>query len=90
MGKLPNVTVEELRAVDSTGSDLLYDVVDLNNRIEKGYVDDVEKPIELVRSLLATSRGLAELAAKLLFKAAMQEDKAELTKLLAERQALEK
>lgn len=89
MGKLPNVTAEELRLADNAGSDLHQTLADLVNRCEKGYLDPVDRPIELAASFLALARAASALASQLLVKARMQEDKRELTKLLKERQELE-
>jgi hemerythrin-like domain-containing protein len=89
VGKLPNVTMAELKAADEIGNDLHATIADLLNRLEKGYSDPIESPVALARSFLALSRTTADLSSQLLFRAALQEDKAELEKLLTERQGLE-
>lgn len=73
MPKLKNVTVEDLRKAEAEtdeSSQMLHDMAD---RIVKGYVDVIDKPIELARHFLSLSRSASDLAAALLTKAALQE-----------------
>lgn len=89
MGKLKNVTAEELEAARIQAEDLTILIADLHDRAEKGYCDTIEKPATLARTFAYAARSSAQLAGWLLFKMEMQEDKATLQRLLKERQKME-
>jgi hypothetical protein len=82
MPKLQNVTNANLKALLDTAGDCQMDANDIADRIEKGYCDNVPNPAELARGFLAISRAFADVAHKLLVKAALQEQKAELETML--------
>jgi hypothetical protein len=89
MPKMQNVTEAEIKAtVEKASDEFLMELFDYTNRLEKGYCDDLAKPADLARSLSNVAAAAARLATHILAKAAMQEDKAELQKLLAERARL--
>lgn len=73
MGKLPNVTAEDLRALAESAADLSGTIYGMNGRIEKGYCDAIEGPLALASSFLSLSRSAADLAATLLSKGALDE-----------------
>ena len=72
MAKLKNVTHEEIRALietnDGTASDLA-------NRIEKGYIEELESPAELAMSLLAFGMSISDCASKILMRAFLAEQR---------------
>lgn len=83
MGKLPNVTAD----LDRTGGDLCMMLHDINNRMEKGYRDEIENPVSLARGFLSLSRAAADTAHFLLHAAAMAESQRELESLIRQRDA---
>lgn len=85
MAKLRNVAQDELLAHKLTGEDLCIELHGINNRIEKGYCDEIESLVSLARSFLSLSRAAADTAAHLLVKASLQEQKRELEALLRSR-----
>lgn len=90
MGKLKNVTVHELEAARQDADDYIGILQDITHRMESNYADHIESPVELARLFSVLARTASHMAILLLAKDAMQEQKAELNKLMAERQALEK
>lgn len=88
MPKLDEVTEAEIKAAIASGEDMLMALHDFNNRIEKGYVANIEKPAELARSLSNMATACSRACTLLLAKLAMQEDKRELERLMAERAKL--
>jgi hypothetical protein len=85
MPKLKNVTEGELEVLSGGciyETQLAHDYI---NRIEQGYCDQIASPIRLVAEFLKASHTLASLAAILLTKAQLQEQRAEHEKLLRER-----
>ena len=85
MGKLPNVTAEELKGLDERGSDLCQELWGVHNRLEKGYADELVSPLALARSFLSLSRSAADVAALILGRAALQEMQRETEALLRAR-----
>jgi len=77
MARLQYVTIAELEKLNSVGEDVCMDLHGLNQRIEKGYCDEIESPVKLARSFLSLSRAAANLAANILTKASLQEMKRE-------------
>jgi len=82
MPKLKNVTSNDLasllRAVDEA-DDWCRDYTD---RVQKGYVDDEVATLHRVSDLVRASASLADLAAQLLYRLRIEEDRAETRKLL--------
>ena len=85
MPKLKNVTVQELAALKETSDNLLMELHDINERIEKGYVDRLESSAELAQHFNAVTRACAQMTSLLLLRLAMDEQKAGLEALLRER-----
>ncbi len=78
MPKLKNVTAEELDAL-SVGADSDTQVAyDYLNRMEQGYCEKIGSPIALATAFLRASQAMASLAAMILTKAQLQEQRAEL------------
>lgn len=73
MGKLPNVTAEELSELVDRACDLSGAIPGVNGRIEKGYADPINGPLGLASIFLSLSRSAADLAATLLSKGALDE-----------------
>jgi hypothetical protein len=91
MSKLQNVTIEMLnRLADDTGFDIGQQAGDYADRMQKGYVENMpsDKAFEWGRSALTISRCFADLAAQLLIRHALAEQRRLLEdKLRAERLA---
>lgn len=77
MPKLANITAAALKESDDAGSDLCMKMHDFNRRMEGGYIDPVEAPLQLARSFLSLSRAAADLAAGLMCNAALDEMRCE-------------
>lgn len=73
MGKLPNVTNDELKALAERASDLAAEIYDVNGRIEKGYSEQHSEPLRLASAFLSLLRSAGDLAATLLSKGALEE-----------------
>lgn len=73
MGKLPNVTAEELSELVDRACDLSGAIVGVNGRIEKGYSEQIGEPLRLASAFLSLSRSAGDLAATLLSKGALEE-----------------
>lgn len=88
MGKLPNVTAEQLNDLDRKGGDLCEFLHGVNSRMEKGYVDDdIDGLVSMARSFLSLSRAAADTAHFLLHKEAMAEQVREIEALIRKRDA---
>jgi len=83
--KLKNATLTDLQGVATSAEDAGQEAAAVLRLVEQGYCDAIPQPIQMAVALLAASATLAELARHLLFKASMQEQKAELEKTLKER-----
>jgi hypothetical protein len=81
MPKLKNVTADDLRVLLNE-LDAIGDVGDYTDRIQKGYVDDGVATLRDATDLLRASRACADLAAQLLFRLRLEEDRAETRKLV--------
>ena len=90
MAKLKNVTEAEILAARDAIYEVLDPVNDLRHRLEKGYCDDLQSPVEFARSFAIMARACSDVVVHLLAKSGMQEQKAEMDALMAERQRLEK
>jgi hypothetical protein len=87
MPKLKNMTAAEFLAIEERAQDLLSEMHHAADMIEKGYTDDIDKPVEKARTFAAVARAAADLTAKALFKSAMQEQRAEIEATLRKRAA---
>jgi hypothetical protein len=85
MPKLKNVTDAELTAALDSLDEPLQVMHDLSDRIEKGYCDEIAEPVRMVRTLLAANRATANLAAMVLFKLSLQEQRRETERLIRQR-----
>jgi hypothetical protein len=85
MPKMPNVTAADLTEANEGAMDIMAALHDLSDRIEKGYVDDIEKPVEVARTMISLSTAASTLAGRILFKLAMDEQRKELEQLLTAR-----
>lgn len=78
MPKLKNITVEQIAAIDGDAESLIHRFHELNERMEQGYVDEVENPEPLARSLLALSQAAGRAAQLMLSKAYLRQQRREL------------
>ena len=83
MPKLPNVTKQNVVAVIGRAEDVLADLHDISDRIEKGYCDDIAEPVVKARTFISLSKAAAHMAGLLLLQSAMQEQRAEIERLRA-------
>jgi hypothetical protein len=90
MAKLKNVDAQELKAANDAAGDLIQTLHDLTNRIEKMYVDAIDNPLMHARTFNSLCRASAEMVTMLLSKHAMQEQRREIDRITAERDAIEK
>lgn len=90
MPKMQNVTEAEIEAVIRAMDDSLQDMHDISNRLEKGYCDDLTKPVEHAKNFALIARAASDLVVRIIGKRAMQEQSAELERTLAERARLQK
>lgn len=65
MGKMNNVTNTDIELLIKSGEDVAARALDFSNRIFHGKVDPLNDPITKAVDLLATSRTLADLAARI-------------------------
>lgn len=89
MGKMKNVSQSDIEAALAKSDEFLGEMFDIINRMEKGYCDPLAKPNELARNFAQIARASADMVSKILLHASMQEDKADLERLLRERKAAE-
>ncbi len=74
MAKLKPVSNAELAELTlHSADDLLFTMMDIVTRIEKGYCDDLEGVVSHVRTLSNLIRTAAELSNQLLIKQTMQD-----------------
>lgn len=85
MPKLKNITEAELEALACGASSDTQCAYDYLRRMEQGYCDKLETPIQLATNFLQASQSLAALASIILTKAQLQEQRAELEKTLRRR-----
>ena len=85
MPKLQNVTNAEITAAVERVYDLHQELLDLANRVGQGYCDPIEKPIEAARALNSVIRSAADLQIALMTKAALDEQRRDVERLLTER-----
>lgn len=78
MPKLKNVTADELEQAGNIAIEASQTASYLCSRIEQGYCDEIVSPVQQASAFLAASRALADLAANVLLKASMQEQKREI------------
>ena len=78
MPKLKNVTADELHAADELAVEASQTAAYLYQRIEQGYCDEIESPIQKASAFLAASAALADLGRAIILKASLQEPKREL------------
>ena len=86
MPKLPNVTNEDIKAALDKASDLLMELDELAGRIEKGYVDSLDKPLDAARVFNSLVRAAADLTAAVMTKSYLDEHARELEAMLRARQ----
>ena len=82
MPKLKNVTADDLAVLLNDFFDATSYAEGYTDRIQKGYVDDDVATIRRVTELVQASRACSDLAAQLLFRLRLEEDRAETRKLL--------
>lgn len=82
MPKLKNVTAAEVETLCHDAESVGSLAAHLHQRLTQGYSDTLELPLNAASSLLGASRTLADVAHVLLWKAATQEQAAELEKRL--------
>ena len=90
MPKLQNITEADIKAIIDASEDILHSMHDATNRMEKGYCDDLASPVRLAKDFALIARAASDLMVHIIGKSAMQEQKAEYERLLAERAKLEK
>lgn len=84
MAKLRPGTNDEINALVEQGFDASQLASDYEKRISRGYCEEISEPLRKAIGLLSASRALADLAAVILFKASLKEQKNEiLTKFAA-------
>lgn len=81
MPKMKNVSADDLKIVEKNSEDVLSDILDVCDRVEKGYVDDIEDPVALARHFTALARAASQAAGLMLFRLQMQKQSAELAEL---------
>jgi len=86
MPKLNNITNADLIQIRDALYDALGAVHDAEQRIEKGYCDTIENPVELAKAFISASSAYSGLAGKILIRLALDEQRRELEALLTERQ----
>lgn len=82
MPKLKNVTADDLDALYNNFFDATSYAVDYTDRVQKGYVDEDVATLRRVTELVQASRACSDLAAQLLFRLRLEEDRAETRKLI--------
>lgn len=85
MPKLQNVTNDDLAQLDAAIDEVRAQISGLNDRMEKGYCDEVKNPIELARHFTAMSRECSEMVTNLLRASYMQEQRREVEAMLKAR-----
>lgn len=81
MPKMKNVTAFDLKELDSLGSQLTHLLLDANDRVEKGYCDEIANPAELARSFLSLSAAATRTAQLFLVRHALSEQQREIEML---------
>lgn len=81
MARLKAVTQIELDELINRAQDVQADAADVAHRLETNFGTDVQSPMQRSVSALAVSRVFANLAATLLTRAALQEQKREIADL---------
>lgn len=74
--KIDEVTNTDIEILVRSGYDLCTYAFSYAERIGKGHCEQFERPIQKATSLLATSRALADLAARILARAGNEEQAA--------------
>lgn len=83
MPKQKNVTDAEIIACHIAASDLLQEMRDFADRIEKGYVDRIDGPVDAAKQFALIAREATNLSVQLLSVDAMQKQKDEIAALRA-------
>ena len=81
MAKLPNVKDAELIACHVAADQFLTEMQDFVFRIEKGYVDKIETPMETARAYALIAKTASDLTHKILVRAELQKQREELESL---------
>lgn len=87
MPKLKTVTTEELKDLIERAQDVQGDAADIARRLETNFSTEIESPMQRAVSALAVSRSFSDLAAVLLSRAALGEQKLEIEEQLRKRGA---
>ena len=87
MPKLQNVTDAELQEAMDKADDLIADLQDLSNRIEKGYADKIGTPMRYGSTMRVLAMSALDAQGKIFMHTAMEEQKAELQRLMEQRAA---
>ncbi len=74
MAKINNVTDTDIELLIKSGEDVAARAMDFNQRIFDGKVEPLEEPLRKAVELLATSRTLADLAARIINNSAAIRD----------------
>ena len=88
MPKLQNVTEAEIKTLVDGFEETLGRMHDMINRMERGYCDDLTEPAGLAKEFALIARAASDMMVRVLGKQAVQEQKAKLNELMAERAAL--
>lgn len=81
MPKLPNITNAELKSIVTYSETALDDMHAIIDRMEKGYVDRMEQPLETARHFAQLATAAARTASLVLYMADHQRQKDELEAL---------
>jgi hypothetical protein len=78
MPKKANVSVEHVQAAATRADDLTYDLRDLADEIRAGRCDEMDKAVDLARKFAVLARVAADVAAVILTRKAMADERDEL------------
>lgn len=81
MPKMDKVTDAEIKACHIAADDLLSEMHDFINRMEKGYVDRLEDPANDARQFALIAQAASTMVCKILSHGEMQRQRDELNKL---------
>jgi hypothetical protein len=87
MSRVSNITGAHIEAIIESLEGPTSELHHISDRILKGHVDPIEKPLEKARALLSIGQAAQEVARQIIIRASMDEDRAELEKMLRERAA---
>jgi hypothetical protein len=81
MPKLPNVTDAEIIACHVAQDAAINEMHDFSDRIQKGYIDKIEHPVEAARAFAIIAEAASRMTKQLLLIDEMQKRRAELEEL---------